>query len=221
MPGKNEVMKALSQDDLTILSNIKSAIDELMQMSGQGPQKAEDDMVQEPEQPEAPQDETPVEMGDEAPEQVTDDKPKPMKAKKAEVTTPSDVATPDTASAQDMIDEPMTEETEEQLNEVARTFVNLLQNVAKGKVKKSAPVHPLVQVAKGQSDGLALVNQKVDKMANVLEAFVDAFGVTEQINIAQKASIPERNRTPILNPDSGDVVKFLSDALSQVQKSKG
>lgn len=219
--NKSRVDKALSQDDLTVLANIKSAIDELMQMSaGAGspppPAKAE-------EPPSRGQDEfepdKEVMMSDEAPEDVIDDK----KAKKAIVTTPTDnPTTPDNEDAKKKLtDDAMPDESLDQLDEVARSLAKALLGISKGKVKKSEPSHPLVEALQKITSAISAQDQKIESVAKAMESFCEAFGINEQLEIARKSQvIPEANRRPIVNKDGDEVVKYLADILGQVKKGQ-
>jgi len=203
----NIAMKSLSQDELTILSNIESAISELKQMNA-GAQSVEQKAMPEENQEEI------KEAEDKAPEEVIPEDEE--KIKKETTETPSDVAT-GTDTAEERIKDRQSEASEEQVNEVARSLAKTLLGI-KTEVKKSKQINPIVAAIEKIGDTIKYQDQKIESVSKALSAFMDGFGITEQLELAKKEAIPEKNRRGgITSTDQNQVVKMLTDVLSKIE----
>jgi hypothetical protein len=202
------INKALSQEEMTLISNMKSGLDQLLQM-----QTASSPV----DQTQIAQESINKESVDEMETPPIDDKKKEdmEKAKKAIETTPGDQPAAQDP-AEDRIDEVIPEASEEKLNEVAKALLKII-NKSQTKVQKSE-INPVVSVIDKVVKTLQTQDEKINSMANAFEQLLDGLGVSKQIEIVQKSQQPERR--PIMNTDKNEVIKFLSDALSQVKKEE-
>lgn len=192
---KKKVKKALSPEEATALSNIQSILSELLAMNEGGGM-------------EAPTEE-PVEMAEGedmmSPEEESSEGKEVKMIVKGLEETPSDAATASDDTEQRM-DEVRTEQTEENVNEVAKALLQLLQPK---QVKKSAPLDPttkalkeIVQVVKAQNDRQSVLEETLSHVLN-------GMGVMKQLEVAKA----EAKKQPIVDNDNNAVLKAISDAL--------
>jgi hypothetical protein len=208
MSDNNKVMKALSQEDLTVIGNIKSLLDELVQQGGGmeieaakvDPEVAP--VIEEPKMDEAKKANNPEE--------------KESKAEKGVIETPADAAT-GSSPAVDRINEVLPEETSSNVDTLARAISKALIGAGIKPVQK-AESNPLVSVIQALAESQKATNNKVDTVAKAFDQLCEAFGINEQIEIAQKAALPEKNRKPIVSTDNDEVIKYLANILNTVQK---
>ena len=206
---KADVMKALSTDEMTVLSNIQSLIEQLMQASAGNTQADQSQTADMSMQGQA------AKSDEGYKESIFDD----GKAAKAIVSGTSDAATPEDSKAKDMIDDQLTPEpTEENLkSELAKALATIM--AVSSKVKKSdAPKidNSVVATLNEVTKALKAISDRQDVMAKAFGEVLDGMGVTEQVEIARKEQ--DDKRKPIMNADGAAVVKFLADALNSVKK---
>lgn len=205
----NSVMKALSPEEMTVLSNIKSSIDEILQMGGGSVMSAEP--IQE-----KPEDQAMAEKKIDAEEPAIEpDKEKKSIAKKGVVETPSDSATGD-SPAEERMEEVLTEQTQDNKNEVARSLAIIAKKLLGEEVKKSAPKNPMVDALNSVAKAIENINKKVEIQGNVIEQLLDGMGISEQLEVVQKS----QERKPVVSTDNQQVVKFLQEIVGQVRKSE-
>jgi hypothetical protein len=211
MTDNNQVMKALSQEDLTVIGNIKSLLDELIQ---QGGGMAMDTTKADTETATDVQDPAVIEA-----QKAAEPEDKKCEAKKGIVETPSDAATGD-SPAEERIADVIPEETSANVDTLARAIAKALLGSGSKAVQK-AESNPLVSVIQSLTESQKAINNKVDTVAKAFDQFCEAFGINEQLEIAQKAALPEKNRKPIVSTDNDEVIKYLAGILNTVQKGEG
>lgn len=191
---KKKVNKMLSPEEQTALSNIQSILSELLAMSDNG----------------APAEEPEVEMAEgedmmTPEEDAADEKEVKMIVKGMEETS-SDAATA-SDDTEERMSEVQTEQTEENVNEVAKQLVALLQQpVKKAAVKKIDPttqaLNQIVQVIKSQ-------NEKQSVLEETLGHILNSMGVMKQLEVAKA----EQAKQPIVDQDNSAVLKAIQEAL--------
>lgn len=199
---KKKVRKMLSPEEQTALSNIQSILSELLTMSDAGAPAEEPVEMAEGEMMDTPE------------EEAADEKEVKMIVKGLEETS-SDAATA-SDDAEERMDEVQTEQTEENVNEVAKQLVSLLQQgtVKKSQVKKLDPtteaLNKIVQVVKSQNERQAVLEET---LSHVLESM----GVMKQLEVAKA----EQKKQPIVDNDNSAVLKAIQEALGvQVHKAE-
>lgn len=172
-----KIQKMLSPEEMTLVSNIESILTELRQMgSGEGPI----------EEPAAVMEEEMPMTEEESMEQETEEKEVKMILKGLE-TTPSDSATA-SDDAEERMEEPLTEATEENVNEVEKALRVILGAVSANNVNKS--------VVKEQSPLIQCLNKIVEvqkanqnQVKDLSEAFghvLNGLGIAKQMESVQK-----------------------------------
>lgn len=204
-----KVEKALTPEEATILSNISSLCQELVSMGGGEAPAPEEVAMAEGETP-------PM-----AEEEEAEGKEVKMIVKGQE-TTPSEGATA-SDNTEERMSEVQTEQTEENVNDVAKQFTSLLMQMAGGNVQKSAPkeVNPIVTALSQMADVQKSTQDQLNDLSTALAHVLKGMGVTEQMEIAKA----EQKRTENLSNTSGnaEVLKAIQDAVmamgGTVQKS--
>lgn len=204
------VKKMLSPEEMTIVSNIESMLGELSQMSpmGESPAMGEPAPVMEQEAP----------MTEEmAIDEETDGKEVKMILKGETTLSESATASDD---AEERMEEPMTELSEENLNEVEKAFRTLMGAVAQKNVKKSISNQksPIVQVLNKIVEVQKSNQNQVQELSNAFGHILEGIGVTKQIE-----AIPDQNRNPkAINKNATEdllaVLKSLTQGNSGVNK---
>ena len=198
---KKKVQKMLSPEEQTALSNIQSILSELLSMSSNGAEAT-------------PTEEPPVEMAEgedmmTPEEEETEGKEVKMIIKGME-TTPSDAATA-SDDAEQRMDEVQTEQTEENVNEVAKALLKLLKPQTVKKAKQIDPttvaLNQIVQVIKSQ-------NERQSVLEETLGHVLSSMGVMKQLEVAKAE---QKKKQPIVDNDNSAVLKAI---LSELQGGK-
>ena len=224
----NKVIKALSQEEGTIVKNIQSLLKELLSASGAAVEETDElgqPVIETPEQIRAKA----VEAA-KAEENMTDEE-KAAKAKKAEedeknkdkvdkdvTNTPSDVATANDDAEERLIDS-LSEVDEKNVAEVSKAIATAKNLKALRMANKSvqssiiqSPVREaltnLTQVVKNV---MGTQKETSTAMGNILEGL----GITKQIEEMQKATKSE----PIVTTDNEKAMAFVQTLLTSVKKS--
>lgn len=195
---KKKVNKALSPEEQTALSNIQSILSELLTMSENGGGM------------EAPTEE-PVEMAEGedvmTPEEESSEGKEVKMIVKGLEETPSDAATA-SDDTEERMQEVQTEQTEENVNEVAKALLEALGR--RNTVKKSAPLDPttkalnqIVQVVKAQNDRQSVLEETLSHVLN-------GMGVMKQLEVAKS----EQKKQPIVDNDNQAVLKAIQSMLT-------
>ena len=204
MPNKDakKVSKALAPEELTLLSNVQSILDELIQMSGGA---ADNTLAPEEEIMSAETDSTEEDMMD----KETEGKEVKMILKGMEE-TPSDASTA-SDDAEDRMDEVQTKETEDNVTEVAKALIALL--APKSEVKKSVPtkskleqvLEQIVQVQKAQQ-----ANQV--ELSEAFGHLLEGMGIADQIKVAKASK--EQPAKEIHKGGNEEVLQVLKSLMS-------
>lgn len=199
-----KAQKALTPDEQTILGNIQTLVGELLQMN------------QEPAQP-APAPAAAAKGEGE----MTDEEKKKMeeKAKKDQVTTPSDGATAND-NTEERIKDPEPEESQKKVQEVAKAFVMALQ----GQIGTPEPAKPVDPVLKAVQDLATSVNKAVSGIAKsneensqAIRQIFNGLGVAEQMQVAEKAE-KENGGTPINSSVNNEqTLAFINQVAKSLQ----
>ena len=196
---KKKIKKALAPEELTALSNMQSILQELISMN-QGGSEEMDMGTEEVERAEGEEVMTPE-------EESTEGKEVKMIIKGIEE-TPSDSSTA-SDDAEARMSEVQTEQTEENVTEVAKALLKAL-NV--GSVKKSIkPVDPMTQ-ALGQIVQVVKAQQeKQDVLSQTLSHILNGMGVTKQLEVAKSE---QAKKSPVIDSDNGAMLKEIRKALN-------
>ena len=208
-----KVNKALSPEEQTALSNIQSILSEILAMNeGAEPQSVE---MAEP-QGMPP---TPEQQEEEGKEVKMIIKAFKEMAKKSMEETPSDAATA-SDDAEVRIDEVQTEQTEENVNEVAKAIMMLLGK--NGHVQKSKSSDPTISALNEIVKVVKAQNERQGVLEETLGHIMNGMGVMKQFEVAKAE---QKKNQPIVDQDNQAVLKAIGDALgikatgTSVQKS--
>jgi hypothetical protein len=207
MDNSKKVEKALSPEEMTIISNIESMLSELKSYSGGGM----GDMGNNQEM--AAQ--NPI-MREDSEEKIgtTDEKEKAID--KDLTTTPSDSATA-SDDAEERIEETQTEITEEGVDEVAKQLAKVLRGIRP--VSKSKPkTNPIIKTL---SDMVKVQKSNQDELIELKEAFkglAEGLGVIKQMEIA-KSETNTNKSNPITSSENTKTIEFINSLQEIVNKS--
>lgn len=214
------VSKMFSPEEMTALSNISSIINELMQMGGnEGTPIVEEEEPSDPVAPKLPikNNQPDSDMSNTDDSEDTEEKEVKMIVKNLDTrlskilkgleTTPSDSATA-SDDAEERIDEPQTELSEENLNEVAKTIALLL--AGKSTVKKSAPkstaleqiLDRLVSVQKSTQEG-------IDELSEAFGHILKGMGIAKQLEISKSEEDKKGREEQITKTQNEELLKFF------------
>lgn len=224
--NNRKINKVFSPEEMTALSNISSIINELMQMGGNDNnssivEEELEDNSNVVSNPPARNDQTPSDNTEENEEKevkmiVKNLDLKLQKILKGLETTPSESATA-SDDAEERMDEPMTDLSEENLNAVAKTIALLL--AGKTAVKKSAPkrtaleqiLDRIVSVQKSTQEGL-------DELSVAFGHILKGMGIAEQLEVTKSESDKQVREAQVSKSQNEEMMKFLKQIVD-VSKS--
>lgn len=180
----NTVTKALSQEEQTVIANIKSMCDELLSMSPDQQAPAADQTATPPQQT--------------------------MTASKAVVSTPSEQVTAND-DAEETIDGLIPEETDESLKQVSKMLAPLLIAMSKQQNKVVKSKDPLIEAVEGLTKVVQKTVENQNVLSETVGGLLDGIGITKQMEIVQKAK--ENKPQPILSPDALAIVQALQNSF--------
>lgn len=226
MLKKKKVEKMLSPEEMTLVSNIGSLVEEILQMgAGAGAPPAED-MPPEPakEEPVMQQEMPMTETGME--EEESEGKEVKMILKGIE-TTPSESSTA-SDDAEERIEEPLPEETEDNVMDVEKAVKLILTAIAGQKqVKKSKPKDPVTQAIEKLVEIQKASQSQMDELSTAFGHVLDGLGVAKQLEIAeasQKQPARKINKSAneeLLNALNSIVGNKVEKAEEETHKSQG
>lgn len=188
------VEKMLDPNEITVLSNAQSLINELLQ-GGQG---ATEEVAVSKEN---------IPTTDDMEETVEDS------VKKELENTPSDSATA-SDDAETRIDETQTETTEEGVNEVAKAILEVFKGYQKREPVKKA--NPIVEAIRGIAEVQKSTQDQINDLTSAFANLLDGLGVVEQMGVTKSVEKKvEKSADPITNDRS------VADFLAQVLKASG
>ena len=203
------VMKALSPEEMTMLSNIQSIIGELIGQNQEAP----------------PEESVEVSKQDEM--ETTEEIRKPIdeeeKVEKEIVTSESDSTTA-SDDAEERIDETQTEITEDGVNEVAKALLQVL----KGKKKQDKkPINPLVSAIKQVVDVQKSNQEQLNELTTAFSQIIKGMGIAQQMEVHKSQTEKKNSQNPIYAEDMEKVFKSILDSVktdsrqenSEVKKS--
>lgn len=212
----NAVMKALAQEQKTILANIKTLLTELETADG-----AATTMKADESQMGQPPIETPEQIATRAAAQKAEDdkKKKEMEKKddevqKDNVNTPSDVATAND-KAEDRIYDALSKVDTDNVDEVSKA-IKLIKNLQASRAQKSVDVTPIMRDQIEMMKVIKTVVEDQNQIQVALKNLLDATGITAQMEIAQK-SMPQ-NKGPIVDTDNAKTLEFLKSIAKAIDK---
>jgi hypothetical protein len=193
-----KIQKELSGDEKTILSNIQSLLNEILQMNmGESMGMEEETPIME-------------EMSEDkvmrAEEEEDEEVKKGIETTQSNSSTASD-------DAEERISETQTELTEESVQEVAKALLGLQK---KKQVKKSAneqlleAVESLTKIQKSNQ-------QEMQEMQTAFSHMLDGLGISKQYEIAQKSHADKRVNKSITN-ENEQLLNFIKKSLGQDKK---
>jgi len=206
-PVKRKVNKMLSPEEMTLVSNIESILQQLMQMGSGG------GMAEEPA--------TPVVMeAEDMPPKIDEDEDKTMekrRLKKGLEETPSDAATA-SDDAEERMEEVHTELSAENVSEVEKAFKVLMQAMQKQNVKKSvnAPQSPLTQVLNKLVEVQKANQEQINDVSMAMTHILEGLGVAKQLDVVEE---PARNPKSINKSQNDELLEVLK-GLTQEKKEE-
>ena len=229
----DKILKSLSPEESSIVSNLMSGLNELLSMSS----STDTTGVQNP----APAGVAGKDMtgtgtdnkdpNKEKPETEEEKEEKARKAREEAIknisTTPAQsspqgtLAPTGSSPAVDQIDDQTGKEEEKNVEEVAKSLVQLLTGI-----KKPQPVQKSVNPVIALLDGVVKAQQKQDQNINMLSdtiaKMLEGLGVVKQMEAVKKDLTKENSSSkPIINQDNEAVLKFINGLNSVVKKSQG
>ncbi len=193
---KDEVKKALSPEETTVLGNIQSLITELVNMNTSGAAAAQ------PVAPPAPA------------------APAVPVAAKAEITTPSDGPTA-SDDEKKRIEDNIPEESQDKVKEVAKAAVLEMFGAMVKPAEPAVPVDPVLAAMKSLAESVKKIQENVNQNSQASMAIMDGMGVAKQMAVVKTAEAP-KGGTPIVG-EQDQMMKFasvLGNAINGVNKSE-
>lgn len=180
--SNKNVEKSLSQEEMTAISNIQSILSEIMEMN-------QEDMV--------------MESQDNSQYNPDEDIEKGLENTTSDASTASD-------DAEERIDETQTEETEDNVNDIAKALKTLLMsNVKKdqsrGDTELQKAVLELVKVQKSSQD-------RLEELSEAFENILKGFGIAKQIEVMEVKK--EENTKPSMDQDNQAILSLIQKTLS-------
>lgn len=214
---KKHVSKTLSQEEQTILANIKSLADEIMSSSSSSPSedqkqaeenpiiKADDEMKDEKDDVEKTKNEDIDDM---------DDKGEKVKVSKAETTTPSDSATANDDAEARIVDV-LSTLTEESVDAVAKAIQKIQKARSRNVAKSESPalVSALVELTRVVKD----ISSRQVETENAFGNLLEGLGVTKQIESEINKEKSVNRKGPIFDQDNSLLAKSLGDLISTMK----
>lgn len=205
-----EVAKALSDEEMTILTNIQSLLGQLMTASEAGTeleQSAQSLSTQKQEDGDKKNDDD---------DKKDDDKDKIDKGLE---TTPSESSSA-SDPAQERIDETQSPETEESVDEVSKAIATILRNGGVAQ-KKKKPENPVLKAIEGLTGVVKNLQGNQSTLSTALEKILEGTGITKQLEIVakEKGEFIKPQSAPITNID--DIQKTLAFAMEVNKVMKG
>lgn len=208
MKEKNTVNKALSPEEMTILSNIGSLLDQLKQMSS-------GDGIVEPEE---------VTEAEDKPDNETTPEEDSLNGKEVKMiikgteNTPSDGATA-SDDAEERMDEVLPDLTEENVSEVEKAFKLILSHLPKT-VKKSQPkqtVSPVVTLLNKMVDVQKSTQDQIGEIEEALGHILNGIGITKQFEVSK----PKQDDPKVINKAQNDeLLSVLKSLVSDKKESE-
>lgn len=212
-----EVNKAMSPEEMTVISNIKSQLDQLLSMGGNGAPPAAPPGEQAPpvamSQNPTMKAEDAVDIGDmedgvDKEEDDMEEVDKGLESTPSESSTASDDATP-------RMEEPQSDPSEENVNEVAKAFLQLIQKGQNKPVQKQqTPLMATLQTVQRVVDVQKAQEKKQVELETALNGILKGLGVMDQLDIA-KSRVPKS--VPITTQDNNPTLDMIVKALTQAQ----
>lgn len=188
---ENKVEKVLSDQELSILSNIQSMIGELTNMNA-GEQAGEATGVEAPAEEEVAMQESPMQT-DEDQDGTEEDE---IAVKKEEGPTADD-------DTETRISDNLPETTDENIDEVKKALLKILGGE---KVKKSKPVDPVLAAIEGLTKVVKSVYAENQQTQSAVANIIEGLGITEQINLSQ----PVQKSKPAQSIDTKNLDMFMN-----------
>ena len=222
----DKILKSLSPEEASIVSNLMSGLNELLSMNS----STDTTGVQNPAPAgvagKADMANTGTDKEDPNKEKVETEEEKEEKAKKNISTTPAQTspeggkAPTGSSPATDNIDDQTGKEEEKNVEEVAKSLVQLLTGI-----KKPQPVQKTVNPVIAILDGVVKAQQKtsndVEMLSNTIAKMLEGLGVVKQMEAVKKDLTKENSPSkPIMNADNEAVLKFINGLNSVVKKSQ-
>jgi len=204
---RRKVEKMLSPEEMTLVSNIGSILEQLMQMGQGGGEEVAPQAVMESEDSLPPMDE-------EKEDGIEDTK----KARKGLEETPSDSSTA-SDDAEERMEEVIPEQTTENVDEVAKAMRILLGYVNKQNVKKSVKKQesPLTQVLNKMVEVQKSSQNQIDELATAMTHVLEGLGVTKQLEVVQQS---HREPKKINKSQNDELIEVFKSITGNVGKSE-
>lgn len=194
---RRKVEKALSPEETTALSNIQSILSEILQM---GP--AEEEMVEEPiAMAEEDEEDKDIEKAaEEDMDEEDDDVEKGLETTPSESETASD-------DAVTRLEEVLTEQTEENVSEVAKALLTLL-SPKKVKKSKKTPTSELTKVLETIVEVQKSSQEQVSDLSEAFGNIIQGLGISKQIEVSKSSK-----KKPAMDQDNQAVLALIQKAL--------
>lgn len=191
-----KVEKALSTEETTALSNIQSILAEILQMS---PESSTENLIEEDIINNAAEEEDDQVNKEEDEEEVD----KSLENTSSDSGTASD-------DAEERLEEPLPELTEENINEVAKSLLKLASK-SKVKVQKSKENSNLSKVMTNMLKIQKNSQEQINDLSEAFQNVLSGLGVSKQIEIAKEA---QKKDKPDLSQDNAAVLSLIQKALN-------
>lgn len=206
-----KVNKALSPEEMMLVSNIQSLLDEMVQMqSGGAPVE------------EAPVEEAPVVQGAEgamdAPameEETTEGKEIKMILKALEATQSEGATASD--DAEERVEDPLPDLTEENVTEVAKTAKLLNALIKKSQAPKKS-VDPSLHLLDKVAGVLKSNNERMDQLSEAFTHIAKGMGLNKQLEVAKAEQERRENVNKASSTQNDDIIKVLKDLVGTKQE---
>jgi hypothetical protein len=208
-----KVNKELSPEEQMILSNISSLLTEIQQGTSNTPSE---------EPPVMEQEGTPSEELENNPEEDLGEKEVKMILKAIEETS-SDGATA-SDDAEERIDDPLPDASQENVDEVAKTLGRLLLRAQKSRVKKSAPKSASTEILSKLTTIIKNQDNKINELSEALTHVLKGLGMAKQLEIAKEE---EGNRRKVgksavsQNEELTKALKSIVDTIKGQSSTEG
>ena len=201
--------KALSPEEQTLVGNVLSLLNQL-QNSGSAQTAEQPGTSNMQDQGDNLMQASPEETAPEASEEGGDDEEKKsMNVMKTIINTTSDAGEA-RAKVEDRIDDVLTETDEDNIEEVAKAVVDILN----GRNVKKSVSNPLIPLVGEMAKVMKAQQEQINEINVAFKGLLDGLGVTEQLNIAQK-SADVRKSAPVLSSDNEKTLQFISQLVNK------
>ena len=212
-----KVKKSLSQEEMTLVSNIETLLGELKSANNaaveQGLDRDGAPVIEKPEQISTKTKEGDGKDGKEVDGKEHEEPDGDEEVRKEITNTPSDVATARDDPEDRMLDA-LSEVDVENVDEVKKAAL-MIKKFQKQQANKSVDISPLARAMVDLTKVMKSINDRQNQTDTALGHILGAYGITSEMEKAEKAA------KPIVDNDNANLGNFLTQLASTIQKSQG